>query len=159
MKNTTKKIVMSAMFAAVIFVLTRLVSVPSFSGIGNVNLGDCAVLLAAWLVSPKYAFLAAGVGSALADLTSAYAIYAPATFFIKGAMALVASLIHKKNKTLLSGIVAELIMIVGYLAFEGIFICGFKTALLNIPYNAVQGAIGLASAIVLLPIIKRIKRK
>lgn len=150
---------MSALFAAIIFILTRFVSVPSFSGVGNVNLGDCAVLLAAWLVSPKYAFLAAGVGSALADLSSAYAIYAPATFFIKGTMALVASLIHRKTKTLVSGILAELIMIIGYLSFEGIFICGFKTALLNIPYNAVQGAIGLASAIILLPIIKKIIRK
>ena len=150
---------MAALFAAIIFILTRFVSVPSFSGVGNVNLGDCAVLLSAWLVSPKYAFLAAGVGSALADISSAYAIYAPATFFIKGAMALVASLIYKKNKTLLSGVASELVMIVGYLAFEGIFICGFKTALLNIPYNAVQGAIGLVSAIVLLPIIKRIIRK
>ena len=157
--KSTKKTVMSALFASIIFILTRFVSVPSFSGVGNVNLGDCAVLLSAWLISPKYAFLASGVGSALADLSSAYAIYAPATFIIKGAMALVASLIHRKTKTLVSGILAELIMIIGYLSFEGIFICGFKTALLNIPYNAVQGAIGLASAIILLPIIKKIIRK
>ena len=33
---------------------------------GYLNLGDCAVLLAGWLLSPVYGFLAAGLGSALA---------------------------------------------------------------------------------------------
>ena len=40
--------------------------------------------------SPVYAFVSAGLGSALADVFSGYLVYAPATFVIKGLMALVA---------------------------------------------------------------------
>ena len=43
---------------------------------------------------PLYGFLAAGLGSALADIFSGYAIYAPATFLIKGLMVLAAYCIY-----------------------------------------------------------------
>lgn len=149
MNSTTSKTVISAMLAALVFVLTRVVSIPSFTAVGNINLGDCAVLLTAWLLPCQYAFLAAGLGSALSDLLSEYAVYAPATFLIKGLMSAVACIIFAKLRTknilrcITSGIVAEIIMILGYFAFESIFICGEKTALLNIPFNAVQGMAGL----------------
>ncbi len=165
MKKQTKNIIISSLLAAVIFVLTRLVSVPTVSAVGNVNLGDCAVLISAWLLPCRYAFLASGVGSALADLTSPYAVYTPATFIIKGLMAAVACIIFdkfkcKKNfsKSIVSGVAAELIMIVGYLLFEGI-LYGFGTAILNVPFNAVQGVVGLTSAVILFGILKKhIKR-
>lgn len=167
MRSTTKNIVMSALFSAIIFVLTRLVSIPSFTSVGNINLGDCAVLLAAYLLPCKYAFLSAGIGSALADITSAYAVYAPATFIIKGLMAMVACLIFcgmKKvrariARSLVSGISAEIIMIAGYFLFEGVFICGFKAALLNIPFNLIQGVAGLVSGILLYEVLKKFKIK
>ncbi len=164
MKNRTKNIVLSSLFAAIIFVLTRFVSIPTVSAVGNVNLGDCAVLIAAWLLPCRYAFFASGIGSALADLMSPYAVYAPATFVIKGLMAIVAYIIFKKIKSniyspkaIISGAVAELIMISGYLLFEGI-LYGFGTAILNILFNAVQGIAGLISAVILFGILqKRIK--
>ena len=154
MKSTTRKTVLSATLAAVVFVLTRFVSVPSMTAVGNVNLGDCAVLLSAWLLPPQYAFLSAGIGSALSDLLSPYAVYTPATFLIKGLMAAVACILFSKIKPrgirlILSGIAAEVIMIAGYFVFEGIFICGWATALLNVPFNAVQGVAGLVSGILL----------
>lgn len=154
MKSTTRKTVLSATLAAVVFVLTRFVSIPSMTAVGNVNLGDCAVLLAAWVLPPQYAFLSAGVGSALSDLLSPYAVYTPATFLIKGLMAVAACIIFSKIKSrgirlVLSGAVAEVIMIAGYFIFESVFICGWATALLNIPFNAVQGIAGLISGILL----------
>lgn len=165
MKNTTQKIVLSAMLSALVFVLTRVVSIPTITAVGNVNLGDCAVLLSAWLLPCKYAFLTAGIGSALADLLSAYAVYTPATFLIKGFMALTASLIFTRCKdissttlkAILSGITAELVMVGGYFVFEGLFICGFAAALFNIPFNAIQGAVGLITGVVLLGAFKKIK--
>lgn len=45
---------------------------------GYVNLGDCAVLMSAWVLGPLYGGAAAGIGSALADLLSGYAHYVPA---------------------------------------------------------------------------------
>ena len=102
------------------------------------------------MLSPAYGFIAAGVGSALADLFSGYVVYAPATFIIKGLMALVAyygfnSLQNKFGNLpsrIISGIGAELVMILGYFVFEGI-LYGFAPSIVNIPANGVQGVAGL----------------
>ena len=90
MENSkTRKIVLTAMFAALCCVATMIIKIPSPLK-GYLNLGDCIVLLSGFMLSPLYGFLAAGIGSALADLFAGYVIYAPATFVIKGVMALIA---------------------------------------------------------------------
>ncbi len=155
MNSNTKKIVMAALMAALTCVATMMVQIPSPLK-GYLNLGDCVVLTAGWILSPVYGFLAAGLGSALADLFSGYVLYAPATFVIKGCMALIAfygwKLIHKKIRDLpsriISGIAAELMMILGYFVFEG-FMYGFALSVVNIPANGVQGMAGLVIGIVL----------
>ena len=85
----TKKIVMAALIAALTCVATMIIKIPSPLE-GYLNLGDCVVLLAGWTLSPIYGFLAAGLGSALADMFSGYVVYAPATLIIKDIMALLA---------------------------------------------------------------------
>jgi len=57
---------------------------------GYINLGDGIVLIASWILPLPYGLIAAGLGSALADLFSGYVVYAPATFIIKALMAVVA---------------------------------------------------------------------
>ena len=162
-KNATQKIVLASMFAALACVATMVIKIPSPLK-GYMNLGDCVVLTAGWMLSPLYGFLAAGLGSALADLFSGYAVYAPATFLIKGLMALAAWYIYKiLNKKInssvsriISGFIAELIMIFGYYVFEG-FLYGFSASLVNIPANAVQGAAGLILGVVLIKIFEKTK--
>ena len=85
----TKKMVMAALMAALACIMTMIIKVPSPLK-GYVNLGDCIVLVAGWMFSPTYGVLAAGIGSAMADVFSGYLLYAPATFVIKGLMALTA---------------------------------------------------------------------
>ena len=143
------------MFVALTCVVTMVIKIPSPLK-GYLNLGDCVVLLAGWMLSPMYGILAAGLGSGLADLLSGYLIYSPATFVIKGLMALVAfygyKLLHKKIGSLpalvLSGVTAELVMILGYFVFEG-FLYGFVPSLVNIPANGAQGLAGLILGCVL----------
>lgn len=154
-KNATQKIVMAALLAALTCAATMIIKIPSPLK-GYLNLGDCVVLFAGWMLNPIYGFLAAGLGSALADLFSGYVIYAPATFVIKGLMALIAyygfKLLHKKFGNLISriitGIVAEVVMILGYFVFEG-FLYGFGPSVVNIPANGVQGIAGLILGCVL----------
>lgn len=161
--NATKKIVMTAMFVALCCVATMIIKIPSpFKG--YTNLGDCIVLLSGFLLSPLYGFMSAGLGSALADVLSGYVFYAPATFLIKGIMALVAHFGIKltKNKinltvsAIISGIFAEVIMIIGYYVFEG-FLYGFGTSALDIPSNAVQGTAGLILGVILFKIFEKNK--
>ena len=159
--GTTRRIVTAALMASLVCVATMIVKIPSPLK-GYLNLGDCVVLLSGWLLSPLYAFLSAGIGSALADLFSGYVIYAPATFAIKGIMSIIAfyvfKLLHKSigpvPSRILSGTVAELVMILGYFIFEGI-LYGFGPSIINIPANAVQAAAGLALGIVLMKVFEK----
>ena len=122
-----KRQVLSALFAALAYVATSIIRIPTFTG--YVNIGDTIVLLSAWLIGGVYGALAAGIGSALADLLASYTTYVPGTFIIKFLMALVAFVIFKAIKKtkinsfvgyLLSGIVAELIMVFGYFVYEAV---------------------------------------
>ena len=161
MKNTKYKIVISSLFAALICVATMLIKIPSPLK-GYINLGDGIVLLSAWILPLPYGLAAAGLGSALADLFSGYVVYAPATFVIKALMAVAAyfcyKLFSKKAKPtmsrILSGILAEIVMILGYFLFEGIMY-GFVPSLVNIPANAVQAVAGIIIGVVLITVFEK----
>lgn len=163
MKTKTQKIVIAAMLAALTCIATMIIKIPSPLK-GYLNLGDCVVLLSGWLLSPLYGFLAAGLGSGLADLISGYGVYVPATFIIKGVMAIAAYFGFRflQNKVtnisarIVSGIVAELIMVFGYYVFEGL-LYGFGASLVNIPANAVQGVAGLIIGTILVKIFEKSK--
>lgn len=163
MKTTTQKIVISSLIAALACVATMIIKIPSPLK-GYVNLGDCVVLLAGCVLPVQYGFLAAGIGSALADVLSGYFTYAPATFIIKGVMALIMYFGYKflSKKTgivpsaIISGIVSEIVMISGYFVFEG-FLYGFGASLVNIPANAVQGVAGIIMGTILISIFEKNK--
>ena len=161
--NKILKIVTCALFAALSCVTTMVVQVPSALG-GYVNLGDCAVILGGWLLGGPYGFLAAAIGSALADVFSGYVTYAPATFIIKGSMALIAfvclRLMSKRlgslSAKLIGGFLAEILMILGYYVFEG-FLYGFIPSLVNMPANVSQGIAGLVLGIILINVLEKTK--
>ena len=160
MKREKLKLTMiSAMFAALICVATMVVKIPTPLN-GYINLGDCFILVAAFTLPCSYGFLAAGIGSCLADILSGYTDYAPATFVIKGLMVLVAFLVAKLLKkqkksvaVVVAGILAEFTMVAGYYVFEG-FRYGFLASLANIPMNLLQGAAGILLAAILLRVLK-----
>lgn len=149
------QLVLASLFAALTYVMTMVVQVPSPMQ-GYVNLGDCAVLLSAWILGPVYGGAAAGIGSMLADLLSGYAHYAPGTFAIKLAMAVAASLIFQALQSrdshnllvsqVASGVVAEAIMVVGYFGYASLWLGKGLAAAASIPGNIVQGVFGLVSA-------------
>lgn len=165
MNRKTQKLVNASMLAALTCVATMIIRIPSPMK-GYLNMGDCVVLLSGWLLLPGYGFLAAGIGSALADVFAGFVSYVPATFVIKGAMAIVAyfgfHLLHQKTGNLpariLSGILAELLMIIGYFVFEG-FLYGFPAATVNIPASAIQGVVGLMIGTILIRLFEKTKQK
>lgn len=151
--RTLHTLVLAALMAALCTLLTLVIRIPSPMG-GYLNLGDCAVLLSAWLLGPAAGAAAAGLGSALADLLG-YPLYAPATLVIKALMAAAAGgifpVLTRKNAHytaagLVSGAAAEAIMLGGYLLFEGWVLGMGAAAALNLPANLIQGALGIAAA-------------
>ncbi len=163
MKTNTHRIVVASMLAALCCVATMIIKIPSPLK-GYINLGDCVVLLSGWLLSPAYGFAAAGIGSALADAFSGYIVYAPATFIIKGVMAIIAHYCFKgmRNRIgntlsrIIGGVFAEIEMIFGYFVFEG-FMYGFVPSVVNIPANGVQGVAGLIIGLILVKIFEKSK--
>ena len=158
----TKKIVKTALLTTLVYIATMIIKIPSPMK-GYINVGDCIVLLCGWLLSPGYGFIAAGLGSALADILSGYVTYAPATFLIKGCMALVAfscfQLLHrgigKLRAQMIGGVLAEIVMVGGYFLFEGL-LYGFTPSLVNIPANLVQGVAGFIFGVLLIKIVEKL---
>lgn len=155
--KTTKRLVTASLLAALCCVATMIIKLPSPLG-GYINLGDCIVLLSGAVLSPSLAFLSSALGSMLADVLSGFALYAPATFLIKGIMALFFSKFGKGKggKTIAVAAATEAIMILGYLLFES-FIYGFVPSLSNVPANAVQGALGVVLGLILINVFKKTK--
>lgn len=154
-----RKLVLTALFAALCTVMTLVIQVPSPMN-GYVNLGDCGVLLSAWILGPWYGGAAAGIGSMLADIFTGYAHYAPGTLVIKLAMAVLAGFVFRKlqNKTaakLLGGAGAECVMIAGYFGYASLLLGKGLGAAASIPGNIVQGVFGLAAALVLMAALDR----
>ena len=154
-----RAMVMTALFAALGYVATRILQIPTPSG-GYVNLGDTVVILGAYLLGPVYGAVAGGIGPALADLLSGYAIYVPATLVIKAVMALLAALVYRAlgKKTwsmVVCAVAAEAVMIVGYWLFETVLaaaagegsfmVCLAACGAAGIPGNLVQAAFGIAA--------------
>ena len=161
MKNETiRKLVLSAMFAALCCVATMIVQIPTVAG--YTNLGECMCLLAGLVLGPWYGFFAAGIGSGLADLLAGYAHYVPGTFIIKGLVALLAALLYEKlgrspAARIASGVVGEIVMVLGYFGYASLLLGKGLAAAASIPGNIFQGAVGLVVGVVLVTVLERAK--
>ncbi len=162
-RKSTYKLVLPALFSALICIATLLIQIPIPGSGGYANLGDGVLLTFSFLSSPTQAAVAAGIGSALADVLSGYAAYAPGTFLIKGVMALTASLLSRRRGSgasarWMAGVAAELIMTAGYFFYDAIILSYGMGALASIPGNLIQGCIGLVVAITLSQMLPQQRR-
>ena len=124
--RSTLRIILTAMFAALICVATMFIRIPTGSTGGYANAGDGLMLTAAFLLPPGCAAIAAGVGSMLSDLLAGYMSYVPGTLVIKGAATLIAALICRRSfrfSRLTGAILCELFMVAGYLLYESLLLC------------------------------------
>lgn len=159
--DNTKKLVTSALFAALVAVSTIILAIPLPGG-GFANLGDCMVIAAGCLLGPVWGAAAAAAGASLADMSLGFMVYMPATFVIKGTMAALAFYVLKAARKVfsankffalaLSAFLAEAVMVLGYFIFE-CFLLGRNPALADIPGNTMQGAVGIVSSVLILRII------
>ncbi len=165
-----KKIVSAALFSAIICVATYIVQIPMPATGGYVNLGDCFVLTAGIMLGAGYGALAAGLGSALADMLAGYMQYAPATFVIKALMAASAYFICGALKKAFGGkynivskiiavVAAEAIMIIGYFGYEAVILGYGAAAAGSIVGNAMQGTVGAVAAIALVTALEKASSK
>lgn len=163
---STFRIVITALFAALICVATMLIQVPIPSTGGYANLGDGFILICAFLMQPVYGVIAAGLGSVLADILLGYVAYAPGTLVIKACVALFAALIYRRfgkekasGKSLMvmviAAILSEIFMVLGYFAYEAVLLGMGMGALGSIAGNIAQGCVGTIIACIVAPVLVR----
>lgn len=163
---STYKIVLIALFAALICVATMLVQIPIPATGGFANLGDGIILICAFLMHPLCAVIAAGLGSALADILTGYISFAPGTLLIKAGVALIAALIFKRfgkeasekkafATMIAAGLLAETFMILGYFFYEAVILCIGIGAAGGIIGNIGQGIVGVIVSCLIAPALRR----
>ncbi len=149
--QSIRRLTTAGVLAAAIVLLTTLVSIPMPGGFGYINLGDVGVLLAGMLLGGGWGALCAGAASALSDVLLGYTVYAPATFVIKGLVALVAGLLFAKTQKKIRFAAlypAALIVPAGYFLYE-LLLYGPASAIPNILFNTLQCLIGAVVATIL----------
>jgi len=157
--QSIRKLTTAGVLAAAIILLTTLVSIPMPGGLGYINLGDAGVLLAGVLLGGGWGALCAGVASALSDILLGWGVYAPATFVIKGAVALVGGLLFaatKKQVRFAFLFVAALLVPIGYFLYETL-LYGTAAAIPNILFNAIQCVAGAAAATTMAAVLLKTK--
>ena len=168
------------LMAAITCIATMVIRIPTPGG-GYVNLGDGFALACGMILGPLAGPIAAGTGSALADLISGYSSIAPATFVIKAFLATGSAisirLLAGRSRTVtfnyintaIAGAVGELIMISGYYIFDvartiygnnrlnrSILIQALRDSSVELPFNCLQASIGIVIAIIITPLLARL---
>ena len=124
-----RKLVLSALMAALVYVATSIIQIPSPVN-GYVNLGDCFVLLSGWLLGPWYGAAAALIFRAMG---------------------------RSKTALLVSGTVGEIIMVVGYFFYASLILGKGLAAAASIPGNIVQGIAGVTIGMALAMVLQKTK--
>jgi len=168
----TLDIVQISLMAAITFIATSVIHVPTFMGV--LHLGDSMIFLSAILFGRKKSAISSAIGMCLFDLISGYTMWAPFTLVIKGVMGYIAgSIAYRKNydgnnisNNIFAFVVAGIWMIAAYYLGGAIILAfiskefALKQALIislkDIPTNILQVAGGMALA---LPLIAALKTK
>ena len=143
MKSNIRTLTYTALMTAFVFITTSVIKIPIPFTNGYIHAGDTAIFLGGILLGPVHGAVAAGIGSAMADLLGGYAHWALPTLLIKGLMGFIVGYFssEKRNqKHVLWG--TSLIWIGSLFAF--IYTAG-NTSLETIMEN-VEGASSIALA-------------
>jgi uncharacterized membrane protein len=131
--------------AALVAIATYLVQIPNPPTHGYINFGDIMIFVSALTFGPIVGGAAGSVGSALSDLASPYAYYAPFTFVVKGIEGVLAGLISNRlspKRDILAVIVAGTEMITGYFLVQFFLLQFGWAALTEVPGNVSQILVG-----------------
>ena len=159
---STKKIVLTAFFTAIVAVSTMFIRIPLLHG--YVNLGDMFIFLAVFILGPISGMIAGGVGGCIADLFG-YVQYAPITLVVKAIMALVVWFVYLIIKKLIrievfaeiiSGVLGSVVMAFGYFVYEWAFYGSVGVAVIGLPWNLLQGAVGVALSVSIMRVLKAV---
>lgn len=138
-------LVLTAIFSAMVYVLTSFVRIPTHQG--YIHVGDGMIYLAAAMLPWPYAMLTGAIGAGMSDYLAGYPLWVLPTIIIKALTVLAFSrnkltLVNKRN--IFGLIPAAGICIGGYYLAAVLLYGSWAAALVDIPTNAIQCAASAA---------------
>jgi len=144
-KNQAMRIALLAIMIAVTTVFTVIPKIPIPGTEGYVNLSDVAITFCAVAFGPVVGLVAGGVGTALADFMGGYGQWAGITLLAHGFEGFLIGAIARQGKRwsiLLGWALGALFMVATYYVGEALVFTGWKPALIGVPFNLMQAAVG-----------------
>lgn len=164
--NRTFQVVLAAMCITLVFVATLFLNIklPIAANGGLVHLGSAMLFIIAILFGPKMGFLAGAFGMGLFDLVAGWTLWAPFTFLTRGLQGYIIGKIAwsgtRNGKSTRWNILAVLssipFMLAGYYICERVLYNSWIIPFASMPGNLVQNGVGLAIAIPVANVLKRI---
>lgn len=160
----TRTLVINALFIALTVVATMFINIrlPIMGNGGLIHLGNVPLFIAAFVFGRKTGAIAGAFGMGLFDILSGWALWAPFTFVIVGAMGYVAGLLAERmpGKKIVvfsvAVVVATLIKVVGYYFAEVVLYGNWIQPFGSIPGNIMQVVI---AGLIVVPLVGRIKKR
>lgn len=154
---STKAICLTAAMTAFVFLTTFVPRIPI--PLGYAHLGDAAIFLMVLFLPQRPAFVAACLGSALADLLGGFPLWILPTLLIKFIMAWIAQKLAGHPVTTRSASIAFLAasiwMTAGYTAFGALLYNDLSAGLASAPGLFLEGILNTIAALFLLSILQR----
>ena len=158
-QKRTQALVSIGIMTALITAVTILIKIPIPQG--YLNFGDVVVMISAFVMPFRGALIAAGLGSALADLFGGYPIYAIFTFFIKMAeVAVIYKLSHylKTKKRIIPFALAGFTMMFLYGLVDGLLVSSVAYIPVSMGYNFFQALISVIIVTMIYPSINELMK-
>ena len=153
-RKSIKLMCISGLFAALVFVVTAYLHIPTANG--YIHVGDGIIYLVSCLLPWQYAVTVGALGALLADCLTGFAIWAPGSVIIKSLTVLLftsrsSRIMTRRNTFAL--FFAALLCAGGYYLYEALIYGNFIAPLSGIPASFIQSvassvlfvAIGLAA--------------
>lgn len=162
----TFDLILTSMLASLVFVATLLLNIKLPIGNGGlIHLGTAMLFIASILFGPKKGALAGAIGMGLFDLISGWTLWAPITFLTRGLQGYIVGKIAWSNGrkgislkfNLLAMTVSVPITIAGYYIGERILYNSWIIPLASIPGDIVQCIVGIAIAIPVCAMLKKVQ--
>ena len=143
MKSNIRTLTYTALMTAFVFITTSVIKIPIPFTNGYIHAGDTAIFLGGILLGPVHGAVAAGIGSAMADLLGGYTHWALPTLLIKGLMGFIVGYFSSEKRNQKHVLWGTSLLWIGSL-FAFIYTAG-NTTLETIMEN-VEGASSIALA-------------
>lgn len=156
--NRVQAIVLGGLFAAVVLGAT-LLRVPM--GRSYFHLGEAVIYATAVVFGRWYGGVAGAIGSAIADVLSGFAFWAPVTVIVKGIEGYVVGTIGHEAKPLrafLAMLVGAVILVAGY-GIAAYFMLGVGGVPTEVIGDTIQGAAGIVLGSLVSPLLLRATRQ